>query len=218
MLGGQTTDDIARKLRHDIFQGQLARNVSALVRTSVASVSDQARSLLYEQNDDVISEVMQHSTLDSRTTPICMAYSGKRWSLPDYEPVGHDLPYNNGVPRHWGCRSTIVPVVAAFSEMGGGSPSSARAERIFRKKAREAGLKSSEVDRAMRHAQASMDGYVPESLDYEAWLETKPVEFQKEMLGPSKYALWNAGKISFSDLVDQSGDPLTVEELRKRAS
>jgi hypothetical protein len=39
---------------------------------------------------------------------------------------------------------------------------------------------------------------------------------QKEMLGPGKFELWRKGDISMSDLIDQSGRPLTLAQLRER--
>jgi hypothetical protein len=221
VLSGTPNDDIVSTLRGGIFRGVLTRNVDALVRTSVASVADEARSMVFEQNDDIISEVMQHSTLDSRTTKICMAYSGKRWRLPDYEPVGHDLPYNNGCPRHWNCRSVIVPITPLFDTLGsrdGIKENSARAERSFREKLKAQGMEQDTIDRATMSAQASMDGAVPEDLDYEAWLRTKPEDFQIDMLGPGRWKLWDEGKLNFAQLVDQSGDPLSLADLIKRVA
>jgi len=58
-----------------------------------------------------------------------------------------------------------------------------------------------------------MDGAVPDVLDYESWLKTKPEAFQLEVLGPAKHALWTRGELSFNDLVDQSGNPRTVADL-----
>ena len=221
VISGTPTDDIVSTLRKGVFQNVLRRNVDAITRTSVAAVADEARSQVFEENNDVISMVMQHSTLDGRTTKICMAYSGKMWRLPDYEPVDHDLPYNNGCPRHWNCRSVIVPVVPMFDVLGsrdGIKKDSQRAERNFRDKLKAQGMEQDTIDRATMDAQASMDGYVPEDLSYEDWLQTKPEEFQIEVLGPGRWKLWNEGKLTFSELVDQSGDPLSLAGLRKRVA
>jgi hypothetical protein len=61
--------------------------------------------------DSVLVGVSQLSTLDNRTSSTCMAYSGKRWRYPDYEPVGHSLPFAGGTPRHFHCRSQIIPLI-----------------------------------------------------------------------------------------------------------
>lgn len=102
-----------------IFQ-QVRRNAEALVRTAVQAVATAARLATYEANGDTVRMVGQHSILDSRTSEVCIAYSGKKWSLPDYEPVGHSLPFNGGTPRHWRCRSSIIPIFGD-AEVPGGS-------------------------------------------------------------------------------------------------
>ena len=41
---------------------------------------------------------------------------------------------------------------------------------------------------------------------------------QKEMIGPGKFELWRKGDIAMSDLIDQSGRPLTLAQLRERST
>ena len=62
-----------------------------------------------------------------------------------------------------------------------------------------------------------MDGAVSGDLKYEDWLRSKPIEFQKEVLGPRKHALWVKGKLPFTQLVDQGHNPKTVAELEAEA-
>jgi hypothetical protein len=225
ILSGDSTDDIVRTLRNDVMSGTIKRNVEALVTTSIASVAADAKQEFYEQNEDVIDAVMQRSTLDSRTTLICQAYSAKRWSLPDYEPIDHNLPFINdggspaGCPRHWRCRSVIVPVIGAFDTLGArmGKKDTARAERAFHKKLKEQDFTDREIAKAQMNAQASMSGYVPEDLDYQAWLETQPENVQIEALGPRRWKMWKDGKITtFSQLIDQNGNSLTLDELKRK--
>jgi hypothetical protein len=73
------------------------------------------------------------------------------------------------------------------------------------------------LDEAPPGTQASMDGAVAGDLTYEGWLLDKPVAFQKQILGPSKWKLWKDGKINFRDLVDESARPLTIEQLEAKA-
>jgi hypothetical protein len=60
-----------------------------------------------------------------------------------------------------------------------------------------------------------MDGQVAQALTYEGWLKTKSGAFQKEVLGPGKWQLWQDGQIGLKDLIDQRGRPLTLEELKQ---
>lgn len=170
------------------------RNAEALVRSSVQAVSNNARLQVFEANSDVVNGVQQISTLDSRTTHICKAYSHKVWKLPNYEPVGHGLAFNGGPPRHWNCRSVLTAWLRSFDEL----------TNKDKRKVEDAGT------------QVSMDGQVSAALDYEEWLKTKSTSFQREILGPGRYRLWKEGKISFTDLVDQRGNPLSLAELERR--
>lgn len=99
------------------------------------------------------------------------------------------------------CRTTLVPVVKSIGEI----IDDPNIDDTIKK----------EAGKLPPRTQASMDGQVPASLTYEDWLKRKPAEFQKEVLGPGKYRLWKQGKISLRDLIDQKGNPLTIEELRR---
>jgi SPP1 gp7 family putative phage head morphogenesis protein len=168
------------------------RNAEALVRTSVLQASNDARLEVYRRNADVLSGVQQVSTLDDRTTDICIAYDGALWNL-DGEPVDDkQLPFNGGPPRHWGCRSVLVPITKSWQEMG---------------------IKSNELKPGQR---ASMNGAVAEDTSFGDWLKRKSEEDQNRILGKGKADLWRAGKISLTDLLDQRGNPLTLDELQAR--
>jgi hypothetical protein len=167
------------------------RNAEALVRSSVASVSNASRRAVYDANSDVLDGVQQLSTLDGRTTPICVAYSGATWDL-DGNPIrGTTLPFNGGPPRHFGCRSTLLPLVKAFDELG--------------------------LDLKLPAAvRSSMDGQVAGDLSFADWLHGKPASFADEMLGHGRAQLWRDGRITLQQLLDQSGNELTLRELAQR--
>ena len=198
---GYGMDEITRSVKGDpdlnftdgVMQGR-RNNAETLVRSSVQAVSGSARLEVFEANDDVVQGVQQISTLDSRTSTICKAYSHKVWKIKTYEPVGHSLPFNGGVPRHMNCRSVLVAYLLPFDEL----------TNRDKKKVEAAGT------------QVSMDGQVAADLDYESWLKGKSSAFQREVLGEGKYKLWKAGRITFTDMIDQRGNPLTLAELQRR--
>jgi len=100
-----------------IFEGA-RQNAFALVHTSVMQVASDARLATYKANSDVIKGVRQLSVMDSRTSAVCVAYSGAEWDL-DGNPInGTTLPFNGGPPRHWGCRSVLTSITKTFKEMG----------------------------------------------------------------------------------------------------
>ena len=47
-------------------------------------------------------------------------------------------------------------------------------------------------------------------------LDSMPESQQKELLGPGKFEMWRKGDIAMADLIDQSGRPLTLAQLRER--
>ncbi len=197
MMRGDDTKTITINLmgtaKNKFKDGALApnyRSAEALVRTSIQSVANEARLMTYADNDDVIKEIEWVSTLDSRTTQTCMALDGLKWKNPSREPVGHSTPFV-GTTAHWGCRSTQVPVTKSWEELG--------AKGDF-----------NEIPESTR---ASMDGQVSSKLSYEGWLKGKSESFQREALGAKKFDLWKKGELKFTDMVNQSGNALTVEQI-----
>ena len=64
---------------------------------------------------------------------------------------------------------------------------------------------------------ASMDGQVAGDLRYEDWLKSQKETVQKDVLGPSRFELWKNRSLTLPEMLDQRGNPLTLEQLRARA-
>lgn len=187
---GDTIDQMVRRLRGSRANGYAdglleidRRGAEALVRTAVNHTANYARQALYEANDDLIEEWQFLATLDGRTTITCASLSGKAF------PIGKGPQ----PPRHWGCRSTSVPVLKSAWEA--------------------LGLSKSEIETG---TQASMDGQVAEDVDYSKWLRGKPAEFQNEVLGPERGKLFRDGKVSIDRFTNNKGEVYSLDELRKR--
>ena len=174
------------------------RQADALVRTSVQAISNEARLQSFQQNDDIIRGLQALVTLDNRTSTICIARSGAEWDLKTGDPVkGTSESFPGPTPWHWQCRSTLIPILYDFDEMEG----------------RVGANKKKRLNTLPQSTQASMDGQVAGDLTYEQWLGTKAESTQKEVLGPAKWELWQKDKLSFTELINQDGRPLTVAEL-----
>lgn len=187
---GQTNPQLVRRVVGLLETSR--RNAEAVVRTSVQTVASAARQDTMQANADVLAGMQQVSTLDSRTTDICMAYSGGVWDL-DGKPIrGTKLPFNGGPPRHWNCRSTLIPVTKTFRELG------------------------LDIDEVSPSTRASLDGQVAGDLSFADWLKGRTKEQQDDALGAGRADLWRDGKITLPQLLDQSGRPLTLEQLRAR--
>lgn len=201
LLQGEAIGDIVRRLRgtqaNGFKDGVLAirrRNAEAVVRTAVSSVANSAREATWKANDDLVKGVQWVSTLDDRTTPQCQIRDGLVYTL-DYEPRGHSVPWGDGPGAlHWNCRSTSVPVLATWRELG---------------------IDAREVTGEQR---AALDGMVPSTQNFGEWLghmrDQGRLGLVEEVLGKKRAAAFMAGQIKFKDLFNQKGDFLTLEQLR----
>lgn len=164
------------------------KNAEAMVRTSVQTVAATARMETFEANTDILEGFEQISTLDSRTTSTCVAYDGARWDMARRPIAPTKLPFNGGPPRHWGCRSSLSPLVKPLVE---GMPGFEPSER------------------------ASKFGPTKDKT-FADWLDSQPAAYQEELLGRGKAQLYRDGKITLQQLLDQRGRPLTLAQLQAK--
>lgn len=85
------------------------RSVDSLVRTAVNHTSNVARQESYGANSDILRGWMFVATLDSRVTLTCASLNGKIF------PIGEGPQ----PPRHWGCRSTSIPMLKGQDKLFG---------------------------------------------------------------------------------------------------
>ena len=188
MIEGETNADIIRRIRGskalNYKDGILQRSrndVERLVRTSITHVTARARDELYQANQSVVKAWRFTATLDRRTTVICASLDGQMF----------DLGTGPMPPRHPNCRSSSVPVLKSWQEMG---------------------IDAKELTESTR---ASMDGQVPESMTYQQWLKKQPEEVVEDVLGKTKAKLFKEGGLTLDRFVDFKGDVYTLDELRK---
>lgn len=187
---GETTDQIVRRIRgtrvrkfEDGILQTNRRNIETVVRTAVNHTATAARSELYRQNAGVLKGWRFVATLDARTTLLCASLDGTTY------PLGEGPQ----PPRHFNCRSTSVPVVKSWKELG---------------------FNVKELPTSTR---ASMSGQVPATLTYNDWLKKQPVEIQNQVLGKARAELFREGGLALDRFVND-GRTLTLDELSKRES
>lgn len=164
-----------------------------LVRASVQTVANAARNATYADNSDLISALMWHATLDTRTTEMCMARDGEMYSPTTHDAIDGAPPWLQGPGAlHWGCRSTSIPVLKSWQDLG------------------------VDADDVPHTTRASMDGQVPASTTFESWLKKQTPTRQDTALGVGKAQLFRDGKITLRNLLNQSGRPLTTEDLKAK--
>jgi len=173
------------------------RQAEALVRTSVNSVAQEARLETYK-NSDIVKGVMASVTFDLRTSDICKSRSGMAWDTQTGKPLNSltTIAFPGAPAWHWGCRTQLTPITKSWKEL--------------------AQKNQSKLGRSPKKLKASMDGQVPEDQTYEQWLRKKTAAEQREAIGgKAKYKMWKKREINFRDLIDQSGNTLTIDELKK---
>lgn len=186
-IEGETIEQIVRRIRGtkamkyaDGILTQPRRHVAALVRTSAGHVANRARAATLQENSDVMKGWQFVATLDGSTTEVCMGHDGDVYSIGSikWQP-----------PLHWGCRSTLVPVLKSWQELG---------------------IDAREIPETDR---SSMDGYVPAKEKYPEWLKRQPIEFQNEALGIGRAQVFRRGLVDIKQFVNREGHPLTLREL-----
>lgn len=99
-IEGKTSQQIAREIQ-SLLGIKAPRQAATLVRTATNHAGSVARKEFYRTNSDVIAHEEWLSTLDDRTTFVCMSLDGKLLEI-------DEGPWP---PRHFGCRSIRVPVI-----------------------------------------------------------------------------------------------------------
>lgn len=167
------------------------RDLAAVTRTAVSHVAATARQKFAKANSDIVKGKQWLSTLDTRTTTICIIRDRLMYSL-DGKPVGHKIPYLRGPGRaHFCCRSTETLVLKSWREMG---------------------IPIDEMDAGTR---ASMDGQIPGDTTYAEWLARQSPERQRQVLGAQRAALVQAGKLTVPEFYNDKGEFLTLAQLRR---
>jgi len=169
------------------------RGAEAVVRTAVSHTAGFVRDRFMEQNGDLVKAEVWTSTLDSRTSEGCRIRDGLQYTPGDHKPIGHKVPWLGGPGRlHWCCRSTAVPVVKSWRELG------------------------VPIDEMPPGERASMDGQVPADTTFAAWIKRQSAARQDQVLGATRGRLMRSGGMDLPDFYDNKGTMLTLDELRQR--
>lgn len=186
------------------------REAEALVRTSAQTVSNKTSEDTYFANKHLLRGVGALVTLDHRTTLICIARSGGVWDMDTSDALPESTvsePYPGPPPWHWNCRTKLMPITKSWDEL-----------RHARGKDRLPVKDRRKLDTVPVKRRDKIDGKVPPFMTYENWLKTQPAKRQQEILGPGRWKLWSDGKITPAQLIDFSGNPLTLKELKEIAA
>ena len=185
---GETTKEIRDRLQNRFKIN--AKNADSVILTATSTIANNIRESVYQENKSLFSEYVHASVLDSRVTEVCAIRDNKRWDFTTHKPINHSLPFRQS-PLHFRCRSVLFPIVKGWQEL----------EKEFN------------IPEATR---SSIDGQIPQSTSFTKLFEGKGADFQREYLGAKKYELYKQNKLSFTDLFDTRGNPLTVKQLKEK--
>ena len=85
------------------------RQAEALARTAVMHVSNTARDIFWQANEDIIKGYMRVETLDERTCIVCGLEDGRIYGVNEPKPF---------LPQHLNCRGILCPLFKSFRELG----------------------------------------------------------------------------------------------------
>lgn len=191
-------------------------DVEGLTRTAVNHTANQARAAFFAENTDLGDTELFIATLDSRTTPVCRGFDGERFRvgtgpvpplhfrcrslrtlLLDPEPLG-ERPFNPTTERQ---------LVREFAEREGFAPPRDR-DGLPR------GTRGA-FDRFSRARVRELIGQVPARTTYAEFLRRQTVEFQNEVMGPTRARLFRTGQIELQGFVDRKGANIPLTRLAK---
>ncbi len=198
----ETNDDIIRRIRgtraRQYSDGIIEadrRTLATIVSTAVSHTAASAKERFYEANGSLIKALRWTSTLDGRTSAICIARDGKMYGADDkHRPIGHSLPWLGGAGKaHFNCRSVMTPVLKSWKELGG-----------------------ADISEFSPSTRASMDGQVPDDTDYPTWFAKQSAARQDQIVGKTRGLAYRRGDVTFDRFTNDKGRWLTLDELTER--
>ena len=170
-----------------------------LVRTATDTVVNASRLATYERNNDTVKGIQVNAILDSRTTILCRTRNGWAWRLPSYRPFrGTPEKFMGPPPWHFNCRSTLSPIFGSLEDLQGVLDPALNKEILRLNK------------------RLPIDGKPAPTPSFSKMLKSMSKAEQESVLGKGRLELYDKGKITLSDLVNQQGRTLTLAELKER--
>jgi hypothetical protein len=95
---------------NDGIMARARQDATRLLTTQMTNAVTEARMVVGDRNPARLIAIHQ-SVLDSRTSYVCLARNGLKYTLREHDPIGHTIPYLGGPPFHPNCRSTMAVVM-----------------------------------------------------------------------------------------------------------
>jgi SPP1 gp7 family putative phage head morphogenesis protein len=191
MAEGNTMEQIALSVRTGNVHNITRFQSRGLVITAMTSVTNQVDHAVYKANQPLLSGWQYVAVLDSRTTALCAHRDGTVYPIGDTE----HLP-----PAHFHCRSTTVPVVKSYDDLG-------KLEGVSE-------IRKRNLSKLSPKQIAELDGQTPLKESYDTWLRRQPQNVQLKHLGDYKRVqLFNDNQIKLEKFSNPEGNSIGIQEL-----
>jgi SPP1 gp7 family putative phage head morphogenesis protein len=212
-IAKRVAGNVRLKRTNGIIQ-QTKNSATTIARTAISDIQNKAREAMYDLNADIVEKVQFLATLDSRTSDVCRARDGKVY------------PRNKAPrpPLHPNCRSLLIPVIV--DEILAERPFKANTEKQLRREWKEKtganltgtlpyGTRTAYRDFARARVR-ELTGRVGEGTTYQKFLEKQSAQFQDDVLGKTKGALFRRGGLKLERFVDETGKSYNLKQLAQR--
>lgn len=177
------------------------RDAITLARTYIQTANVNAMMEVYRANSDIVEQWQWCATLErayastGRGTCLrCAALDGKKFKLGAGPPI----------PLHPRCRCAAIPVLVSWRSLGIDLDEIEDVARPYMV------AEDKNIDAGGRRKTLSVGFH---SGDYASWLAQQSESVQMATMGPSRFALYKAGRISLGQMVNARGDIVRLEHL-----
>ena len=146
---------------------------------------------VYKTHPEIVTHVQAMN--EAPVSDICQARAGRVW------PIGREP---GRPPWHPNCKTTLIPIIRPLSRME---------RRQLPQQLRD------ELSGLTRDKRVGLNGKPAAGLAPEVIFKKMPRAQAAKLLGPKRLALFEDGKLNFRQLVDQTGRPRTLDELKALA-
>ena len=197
---GLTTQQIVQSLRGErIKKNGKYKYVGGLVNKTKSQIESDVRTIRSHYSQVAYSEtfsalgfdyVKDVATLDGRTSLTCISVDGR------VQKVDARL---KAPPYHRRCRTI---------QIGCDKEGSIDGKRPY--------VEDTEaVKNIPKGERADKIGQVDANVTYKDWFERLPENLQKDILGSTRFKLWESGEIALDKFVDDNGKPISIADLRQ---
>jgi len=196
---GQSLGQITSRMRG---VGDIAKkDLETVIRTATSHMASRARAQVVEANEELFKGEEWSSTLDGRTSAICIDLDGKLF------PVGK----GQYPPAHFSCRSSRIPITKSWEELGfdGVDENQPLSKRPFVADTRRV----KDIPKSQRDAVIGTTS----ARTYSEFAANQPLSFMQDVAGDYRGELAKKGTLPLNALV-RNGQWMTIYQIQASES